>query len=291
VRGRPAPRRGAGGRPARRRPARPRVVQQRQAAQSQGSSTACTPQSAAGRRRGVVVAAHQHQSELGGACRQRLHGRQRGAACGACAECSRSPRKTCVAAPWRPPAPSAAPACRRWWPRAPARPGGGTTPPCRCGRRPPAACAVLGQEGGALRQQPQPLPARSQRSARQAPRQAARRCSGVEVFGGQALEARAGIALQPADDQRGDRRGHRIGVDGGRGRAVGFGRRRAGSGAAAIRRGRRTGSCARSGARARTPARRRPSRASCPGSSRRTAAASARCAAPAAPDSRARRSG
>ena len=47
----------------------------------------------------------------------------------------------------------------------------------------------------------------------------------VEVFGGQPLEARARIALQPADDQRRQRRRQRLRIDRGRGRAGGFGRR------------------------------------------------------------------
>ena len=103
----------------------------------------------------------------------------------------------------------------------------------------------------------------------------------VEVFGGQTLETRACITLQPADAQRDQHRRQRLRVRGRRGRARRVGALPQAAGATATRHARRTGSCAHSAARARRPARRRPSRAPCRGSSRRTEAARRPSSAPA----------
>jgi hypothetical protein len=175
---------------------------------------------------------------------------------------------------WPPAASSSRAACRPVVPpRAPARPGGGRTPPCRGAHRPPAAAGARAGRPRAGAAAQQRAPASRPATPVGARGSGVRRCSGeVQVLGGQALEARARIALQPADDQRRQRRGQRLASTVGVAEPAASAAA-AGSGAAATPRGRRTGSCAPSGARARTPARRPPSRASCPGSSRRTAAA------------------
>ena len=240
----------------------------------------------------VVVAAHQGQVQRRMAPAPVPAARPSWPAAWARAECSRSPRKTMPRAPVAAISASSRPAPRRWWPRAPARRAGGTTPPCRGGRRPPAAGAASGGRrrpsaataaGGRRRRaanqavpSSRPVPAGCAGISRQSQQQR------VQVLGGRAPETRAGVALQPADDQRGQRRGQRDAVHRRRGRAVGIG-----GGAQALAQLRFEAveelvHARRSGARARTPAHRRPSPAPCRGSSRRTAAAPRRCGAPAA---------
>jgi hypothetical protein len=164
------------------------------------------------------------------------------------------------------------PWCR--WARA--RPGAGRTGPCRCVHRLPASVRCSGQVGRALAAATADSspPAIEFHPRDQDRLQQDRRCSaGSRCSVVQALEARSRVALQPADQQA--RSWPRPALA----RppwawATRLPRpRRAGSGAVVIPRGRRTGSCGRSDVRVQTPARHPPSHGSCPGSSRRTAAA------------------
>ena len=204
--------------------------------------------SAAGRRRG------RRGCRAPAPARARVRARARrpprASVAGACAraECRKSPRKTIApraGAPHqrRQAGERLARSCRA----APARRGRGSSPPCRCAHRRPAACALAAMNaafsGSRVSGRPPAriVVTRARLRTRQADEQAQR---DVEVLGRAAAEARAREALQAADRERGQRRGLRVGIDRRRGRARGLGARRAGSGAAATRCGRRTGSCA-----------------------------------------------
>ena len=204
----------------------------------------------------------------------------RASVAGACAraECRKSPRKTSAARRCAAPAPTSAASVSLVVPR-----GTGTPRARKLTALPMCASATSsvragGDERRLLGQQGErPAAGQDRRRHRAAACSADEQAQrDVEVLGGALAKARAREALQAADRERGQHRRLGVGIDGRRRRARGLGARRAGSGAAATRCGRRTGSCAPAGARSRTPARRRPSPASSPGSSRRTAAAPSR---------------